>query len=314
MEKRFGAAQRVWVMDRGMISAENLAWLREGGRKYVLATPRTELKRREQELVAKDGWQHVRAGLEVKLCPPQDGGDTYVLCRSEDRRLKERATHDRFRRRIRERLGSLGRRLKSASRKLEAGPIERQIGRILGANSRAAGHLTVALERDARRTSGLRLALKCNRAWRSWAEITEGAYLLRTNVAAWTPEELWRTYVQLSEAEAAFRIEKSDLQLRPIWHQQEKRVRAHILVCFLAHALWKTMQAWQRAAGLGSSPRHLLNELGRIQTADVVLPFVTGGETRVRCVVRPDKDQAALLDRLGLTLPKRLKEPKNNPM
>ena len=125
----------------------------------------------------------------------------------------------------------------------------------------------------------------------------------------WTAEELWRTYVQLNEAEAAFRIQKSDLQIRPIWHQTENRVKAHILVCFLAYVMWKTLQGWQERAGLGSSPRTVLEEMHRIQSVDVVLPLVRGPEMRLRCVVRPDKAQAALLDRMGLELPRRLRVP-----
>ena len=117
--------------------------------------------------------------------------------------------------------------------------------------------------------------------------------------------------VQLTEAEAAFRIHKSDLSIRPIWHHKAARIKAHILVCFLAYVLWKTLEKWQSLAGLGNSPRTILEELSRIQSTDVVLPLADDSqrEIRLRCVVRPDKAQAALLDRLGLTLPERLRPP-----
>jgi hypothetical protein len=130
-------------------------------------------------------------------------------------------------------------------------------------------------------------------------------------VRDWSSEELWRTYIQLTEAEAAFRIHKSDLSIRPIWHQKAERVQAHILVCFLAYVLWKTLEQWQQRAGLGSSPRTILEEIGRIQSTDVVVPLADepGRELRIRCVVRPDKAQAMLLDRLGLRLPERLRIP-----
>ena len=118
---------------------------------------------------------------------------------------------------------------------------------------------------------------------------------------------MWCTYIQLSQAEAAFRIQKSDLKIRPIWHQRQDRVQAHILVCFLAFALWKTLEGWQKRAGLGSSPRTVLEEMRGIQSVDVVLPLENGCEMRLRCVVRPDKAQAALLDRMGLDLPRRLR-------
>src|SRR5262249_41887838 len=110
-------------------------------------------------------------------------------------------------------------------------------------------------------------------------------------------------------AEAAFRIHKSDLSIRPVWHQKQGRVQAHIFVCFLAYALWKTLEQWQKRADLGNSPRTVLEGLGRIQSADVVLPLASSSEheLRIRCVVRPDKMQAALLDRLGLRLPERLR-------
>ena len=150
-----------------------------------------------------------------------------------------------------------------------------------------------------------------NRDWQDWAAVTEGCYILRTNITDWNAEQLWRTYIQLSHAEAAFRIHKSELSMRPIWHQREDRVQAHILVCFLAYALWKTLEHWQSRAGLGNSPRTILDELGRIQSADVVLPLAAdpNHQLRIRCVVRPDQAQALLLDRLGLRLPERLRPP-----
>ena len=308
MEERYGKAGRVWVMDRGMTSQANLAWLREGGRKYLVGTARTEMKRWERELAERDGWSEVRAGLEVKLCPGPDGEETFILCRSAERQEKEAAMHERFARRIRERLASLERRLET-QRKVDRAQVERQIGRLLGENSRAAGLFEVRVVEDAQHKSGLRLSWKERTEWKDWALLSEGTYVLRSNVRDWSAQELWRTYVQLTQAEAAFRIHKSELGLRPIWHQKEERVQAHILVCFLAFCLWKTLQGWQAAAGLGHSPRTLLEGLGRIQAVDVVLPVVDGPELRLRCVGRPDKAQAVLLQRLGLELPKRLKPP-----
>ena len=189
--------------------------------------------------------------------------------------------------------------------------MERQIGRILEKNSRAAGRYAIRIEDDNTKPAGLRLVWKAQPEWDDWAQHSEGAYVLRTNVHEWSEEELWRTYVQLTEAEAAFRIHKTDLSIRPIWHQKAERVQAHILVCFLAYVLWKTLEQWQQRAGLGNSPRTILEELARIQSTDVVLPLADGSrrELRLRCVVRPDKAQAMLLDRLGLRLPERLRVP-----
>ena len=309
METRYGKAGRVWVMDRGMVSEHNLQWLREGGRRYLVGTPRSELKKWERELLDRDGWEDVRDGLEVKVCPGPDGEEAFLLCRSVDRQTKERAMHERFRKRIETGLESLGRRLGNGRRAADRSQVERQIGRLLERNRRAAGAFRIQVRKDARRLSGLRLVWSVKEEWSKWAQLTEGTYILRSNVTDWSAEDLWRTYIQLSQAEAAFRIQKSDLKIRPIWHHREDRVQSHILVCFLAFALWKTLEGWQKRAGLGSSPRTVLEEMHRIPSVDVVLPLEDGREMTLRCVVRPDKAQAALLDRLGLKLPRRLRRP-----
>jgi transposase len=313
MEARFGLAQRIWVMDRGMCSGENLAWLRQTGRRYLIGAPKSELKKWRGAILDTKDWRRVREGLEVKFCHGPEGGETFVLCRSVDRRDKERAMHDRFSRRIEEGLVSLARRLEKAQRPLDRGPLERQLGRMLGRNSRAAGKYQVELVTDPGRSCGLRLEWSVKEEWDQWARLSEGCYLLRTNVQEFTPEELWKIYIQLTEAESAFRVHKSDLGLRPIWHHKPERVQAHILVCFLAYALWKTLEKWQERAGLGNSPNTILEELHRIQSTDVVLPLADDPtrEVRIRCVVRPDKTQAILLDRLGLRLPQRLRLPPN---
>jgi len=236
-----------------------------------------------------------------------DGAETFVLIRSVERREKERAMHARFTRRIDDGLARLGRRLQRARRALDARRLERQLGRLLALNTRAAGRYLIELVPDATVPAGVRLEWTARPEWDDWARWSEGCYVLRTNITDWSPEDLWRTYIQLTQAEAAFRIHKSDLSLRPIWHQKEDRVKAHILVCFLAYVLWKTLEQWQQRAGLGHSPRTILEELRRIQSTDVVLPTGDGRELRLRCVVRPDAAQAALLDRLGLELPERLR-------
>jgi transposase len=311
MEKRYGIAQRVWVMDRGMSSADNVAWLQETGRRYLIGAPKSELKKWSREIADGNNWQRVRDGVEAKLCRGPDGKETFLLCRSADRREKERAMHERFSKRIEERLASLGRRIERSRKRLDRETIGRQIGRMLAQNSRAAGRYQIQVIDDTTQASGLRLVWKAIPEWEAWAAHSEGAYILRTNIHDWSEEDLWRTYIQLTEAEAAFRIHKSDLSIRPIWHQKAERVQAHILVCFLAYVLWKTLEQWQRRAGLGNSPRTLLEEIGRIQSTDVVLPLVDDPrrELRIRCVVRPDKAQAMLLDRLGLTVPERLRAP-----
>jgi transposase len=309
MERRFGRAQRVWVMDRGMVSAENIAWLNETGRRYVIGTPKAQLKRFSRELADPADWRRIREDIEVKICRGPQGEETFLLCRSAARVDKERAMHERFCLRIEAGLERLGRRIDAARRPLDVKALERQIGRLLGRNSRAAARYAIAIEDDATRDAGLTLKWTTRLQWDEWASLSEGTYILRTNVHEWSDEELWRTYIQLSEAEAAFRIHKSDLALRPIWHQKANRIKAHILVCFLGYALWKTLQQWQSRAGLGDSPRTVLTEFSRITAADVVLPLADGSarEMRIRCVVRPDRSQALLLERLGLKLPERLR-------
>jgi transposase len=311
MEARYGIADRVWVMDRGMSSAENVAWLQETGRRYLIGTPKSELKKWSGAIAEARDWRTVREGVEAKLCPGPEGDETFLLCRSADRREKERAMHERFAKRIEERLESLGRRLERSRQRLDREAIGRQIGRILEKNSRAAGRYRIRVVDDPSRDGGLRLVWSVHPEWDAWAWHSEGTYILRTNVRDWSAEELWRTYIQLTEAEAAFRIHKSDLSIRPIWHQKAERVQAHILVCFLAYVLWKTLEQWQRRAGLGNTPRTILEEIGRIQSTDVVLPVKNQPtrELRIRCVVRPDAAQAMLLDRLGLRLPERLRLP-----
>ena len=311
MEARFGKANRVWVMDRGMASADNLAWLNETGRRYVIGTPKAELKRWLKQIEERTDWRHIRDDVEVKICRGPDTTETFLLCRSASRIDKERAMHQRFKVRIEAGLDRLERRIDKSTKALERGPIERQIGRLLERNSRAAGAFAIAVLEDPSHPSGVRLQRSYHPDWAEWANLTEGVYILRTNISQWTDEALWQTYIQLTEAEAAFRVHKSDLAMRPIWHHKAERIKAHILICFIAYALWKTLQQWQARAGLGHSPRTILEEFSRITAADIVLPLADASkqELRIRCVVRPEREQQILLDHLGLQLPQRLKPP-----
>jgi transposase len=309
MEKRFGLANRIWVMDRGMVSEQNVAWLQKTGRRYLLGASRAELAKWKKELIESDGWQQAREGVQVRVCLGPDGAETFVLCRSNERVEKEKAIHQRFSERIEEGLESLGNRMIHSRSPLDRGSIERQIGRLLERNARSARRYAVRVEDDPAIPAGLRLSWSVAPEWDDWLRASEGCYVLRTNIQDWSAEDLWKTYIQLTEAEAAFRIHKSDLSIRPIWHHKPGRVKAHILVCFLAYVLWKTLEQWMIRAGLGHSPRTLLEELHRIHSADIVLPTAEPNprQLRIRCVVRPDPDQSALFDRLGLHLPERLR-------
>jgi len=225
-----------------------------------------------------------------------------VLCRSANRREKEKAMHEKFEKRIEEGLTSLVK--LAGNRSMTAVQIAQRVGRRLGQNPRAAGAFKTEVISAA--TGKAMLKWEKVESWRSWASLSEGCYLLRSNVNDWTAEELWRAYMQLTEAESAFRIHKSDLSLRPIWHQKKERVQAHVLVCFLAYVLWKTLGQMCKAAGLGDEPRKVLDELAEIQTVDVILPTRCGQTIRKRCVSKPTEHQAILLHTLGLTLPRSL--------
>jgi transposase len=306
MEARHGVVGRVWITDRGMASADNLAWLHQTGRRYIIGAPKSELKRFGPELATASGWRSVHEGVAVKLARHPETGETIILCRSADRRSKEKAMHDKFSGRIETALERLALRIAHSKKRLDPAIVNRQVGRILQQNQRAAARFAITLEPDDC-PAGFRLNIACNASFDDWAALSEGAYLLRSNIEEWSDQQLWKAYIQLTQAEAAFRIQKDQLNVRPIWHQREDRVQAHILVCFLAFVLWKSLEMWQSRAGLGNSPRTILEELARIQSHDVVLPTATYGHIRLRCVTQPDAAQAALLDRLGITLPKRMR-------
>jgi len=302
IEGLYGAAGRIWVMDRGMVSEENLEYLRSEGRRYIVGTPKGQLKRFEQQILMED-WQQVRKGVEVKLCPSPDGDETFILCRSATRSLKEKQIHERFEKRLEQGLEKVVESCRK--RKQKVGRVERRVGRLLEANSRAAGLFQIDVE--AGKDGRAAVIWKKLEERRAWAELSEGCYLLRSNITDWQAEQLWQAYIQLTEAEAAFRIQKGDLSIRPIWHQKEERVQAHILVCFLAYVLWKTLGQACKRAGLGSEPRKVLDEIAQIKAVDVALPTRQNTVIRKRCIAQPTKPQAVLLQMLGLHLPQQMK-------
>jgi transposase len=312
MERKYGRADRVWVLDRGMVSEANLAFLRQRGGSYIVGTPKAMLKRFEQQL-AEEGWQAVQEGVEVKLVPGPEGEETFLLARSADRRAKEQAMHERFRQRLEKGLAALQAAAESGRLKDE-GVANRRLGRLMQQNWRAAGAFDVTIERvkNPIGKARLKVAWKTNPRFSDWAALADGCYLLRSNLNETDPAILWKRYIQLTEAEWAFRITKDELEIRPIWHHKQERVEAHILVCFLAYVLWKTLAGWMRRSGLGDAPRTLLDELAKIKSGDVVLSVATQtGQPRriirLRCVTEPDEAQKVLLNRLGLTLPRRLR-------
>jgi transposase len=312
MESKYGKANRIWVMDRGMVSEDNLRFVRQRGGSYIVGTPKAMLHQFEQHLTDKD-WHEVQEGVQVKLVAGPGGEELFVLARSVDRRKKERAMHERFIDRMEAALQKLqnsaaGGRLKDAEL------AHRRLGRIQQRYWRASGAFEVKITaiKNPAGKARLTVGFKRNERWSDWAELSEGCYLLRTNLTDVDPKTLWKRYIQLTEAEWAFRITKDELVIRPIWHQRPDRVKAHILVCFLAYVLWKSLAQWMRRAGLGDAPRTVLEEFAKIKSGDVVLPARGGNPQmsktiRLRCVTTPDEAQKVLLNRLGLRLPQRLR-------
>jgi len=297
IEKRYGRSDRIWVMDRGMVSEKNLEFMRLEGRRYIVGTPKNQLSRHEAALLRED-WTYVREGVEVKLEASDIPGETFILCRSRDRLKKEEAMRGRFSKRMEDGLAKLAARC--GKFKCAPAKISESLGRLRGKNSRAS-RFYYAKVHDENGRARLEWRLDAEKEQR--ASPLDGCYILRSNISDWKPEELWEAYIHLTEAEAAFRIHKSDLELRPVWHQKEDRVRAHILVCFLAYVLWKTLARLCKHAGLGDEPRRVLEDLSKIELVDVILPTRSGLELKRSCVVRPTPHQQILLNALGMKLP-----------
>src|SRR5437763_1570712 len=222
MEARHGVVGRVWIADRGMASADNLAWLRETGRRYIIGAPKSELKKFAAELSHPEGWRTVHEGVEVKLARHPETDETDILCRSADRRSKEHAMHHKFSRRIETALERLAARVARSKRRLDPALVNRQIGRILQQNQRAAARFAVDLAPHSC-PAGFHLQVTCNAVFDDWAALSEGAYLLRSNITDWSDEQLWKAYIQLTQAEAAFRIQKAQLTARPTSPQRAAR-------------------------------------------------------------------------------------------
>ena len=305
MEDKYGQARRIWVLDRGMVSEDNIEFLRAHQAQYLVGTPKAQLRQFEAALLEERDWQQVRPDVEVKLLvhPDGKGQEQFVLCRSAARREKEKAMLARQEQRLWQKLLAIHQRLQN--KPAPAREIERRVGRWLGRYSAADKLFEVEVRLDELgQACGLSVACVVDR--KQWAAQAQGAYLLRTNCTESDPTKLWEWYLQLQQAEAAFRCAKSDLCLRPIFHHKTQRVEAHILVCFLSLALWRVLEQWMKGKGLGSCARQLVAEIATIKSLDVVLPIKAADEVkelRLRTVARPDRMVAELLQRLELHLP-----------
>ena len=316
VERKYGKARRIWVMDRGIVSEENLKAIRQRGGQYLVGTPRKQMKRFEAELLKED-WTQVRPDVEVKQVAIPQGNETYILCRTTGRKEKEKAIRSRFSTRMEDALKRLEKTI-AGGRLKDPNKMERRLGRIQARHSQVNDLFEVTL-RDT--PEGLRLVWKIREERKAWRDLREGAYLLRTNLQANSAEELWSKYMQLTEAEASFRALKSELSIRPLFHQKEPRVKAHVLVAFLGYALWITLKHLLKrrptivprpsVSGVDDShplsPMKALTLLSTLQSADIVLPTTDGREIRLRRITEPTAEQKSLLHQLGLSLPERLK-------
>jgi len=279
-----------------------------------VGTPRSQMKQFAEELL-KDDWIRVRPEVEVKKVAMPQGQETYILCRTKGRQEKEKAIRNRFSSRMEDALKRLARTIETGRLK-DRNKMERRLGRIQASHPQVNDLYQVAV-RDTAEGVRLHWAIKEDR--KIWRGLREGAYLLRTNLQAGTADQLWSRYMQLTEAEASFRALKSELSIRPLFHQKEPRVKAHVMVAFLGYALWVTLKHLlkRRAAIIPQPSRSGVNNaqplsamkalalLSTLHSADIILPCTDGHEIRLRRITEPTAEQKSLLRQLGLGLPER---------
>jgi transposase len=301
VERKYGKARRVWIFDRGVVSEENLAAIRKRGGEYLVGTTRSKLKQFEAELL-KDDFEKIRPDVEVKQIQILGGEETYVLCRTTGRKEKEKAIRSRFVAKIEKALTGLEKRIAEGKLK-DRGKMWMRLGRVQASHPQVADLYEMAIK-DSK--EGARLVWRQKPEQQQWLEAREGAYLLRTNLTAGIAADLWKKYMQLTEVEAAFRTLKSELAIRPLFHQLEKRVKAHVLVAFLGYALLVTLKHLLKRAGSEDSPAKVLKRLSELFSVDIVLPTIEGREIWLRRISKLDEEQQNILHQLQLQLPERL--------
>lgn len=296
IEAQYGKANRIWVMDRGIPTEDVLAQMRQADPPvhYLVGTPKGRLAKLEGALLDLP-WQTVRAGVEVKLLAQER--DLYVLARSRKRVHKERAMRRRRLKALVKRLRQL-RQMKFDS----ARPLLLKLGEAKG-RYRAAWRLLDIVMPDTAAQADVTFSFSLNRQKLRQARRREGRYLLRTNLCGHDPAQLWQFYIQLVEIEAAFRNLKDDLRLRPIYHQLEQRVEAHIFVAFMAYCLHVTLRARLKPLAGGLTPRAVLDKLAAIHMLDLHFPTTDGRTLILTRYTEPNADQRLLLQQLNLTMP-----------
>jgi transposase len=315
VERKYGKARRIWVFDRGIVSEENLAAIRKRDGQYLTGTPRSQMKQFEAELLKED-WTQVRPEVEIKKVAIPQGEETYILCRTSGRKEKEKAIRNRFSNSMETALKGLEKTI-AAGRLKDRNKMERRLGKIQARHPQVNDLYDVGLQDT---VEGVRLFWQIKEDRKNWRESREGAYLLRTNLKAETAEELWSKYMQLTEAEASFRALKSELSVRPLFHQLETRVKAHVMVAFLGYALWVTLKHLLKRrpaivpkptrSGVedaqSMTPMKAIALLSTLQSADIVLPTTDGREIRLRRITEPTAEQKSLLRQLGISPPNHL--------
>lgn len=301
VERKHGKARRVWIFDRGVMSEENLVAIRKRGGEYLVGTPRSKLKQFAQELLQED-FEKIRPEVEVKQIQIPGGEETYILCRTVGRKEKEKAIRSRFVAKIEKALAALQKRI-AEGRLKDRDKMLLRLGRIQASHPQVADLYEMTLQDT---NEGARLVWRSKPEQQQWRETREGAYLLRTNLTADSAADLWTKYMQLTEVEAAFRTLKSELAIRPLFHQLEKRVKAHVLVAFLGYALLVTLKHLLKRRGSDYSPAYILRRLSELNSVDIVLPTVEGREIWLRRITKPDDEQQKILYQLQLPLPERL--------
>lgn len=291
IEQRYGQANRIWVMDRGVPTEESLAKMRRMGASYLVGTPKGRLSRLEQDFLGRP-WARVREGVQVKRLVTEE--DIYVLAQSDARIDKERGMRRKRLRRYVNRLQALRRqRITRDQLLMKLGAARKEAGR-------AANLITVTLPKDGAVTS---LEFTLDRAKLRQVRRREGRYLLRTNLGTQEPERLWTFYIQLTEVEQAFKELKHDMAVRPIYHRNESRIEAHIFVAFLAYCLQVTLKARLKPLAGGITPREVLAKFKTMQMVDVRIPTTDERELVLSRYTQPEAEHRVLLDRLRLKLP-----------
>ena len=297
IEKQYGKARRVWVMDRGIPTEETLAQMRQSDPPtcYLVGTPKGRLSQLEAALTERP-WQQVRAGITVKLLPHQ--GECYVFAQSASRIDKERAMRRRQLKQLWKRLPEL-RQMKHLNRD----DLLMKLGAARQQWPTAWRLVAIRVPKKEEAINEQTFAWRLRKAKLREVRRREGRYLLRTNLTEEDPVKLWEYYIQLTQVEEAFKNLKGDLALRPVYHQKEERIEAHIFLAFLAYCLHVTLRRWLRDLAPGLTPRSVLEKFAAVQMIDVHLPTTDGRQVILPRYTQPEKELQLLLDQMKLTLP-----------